>query len=96
MKICEVVSKSLQSHTQQGIIEHDKDGEENAQQLKCKFQSCSTRCQTVREEFGMTDYMVKKVKSLVIGKGILAIPNPKVPQGRVDHVTLFYKSEEIS
>ena len=66
MKISEVVSKSLQSHTQQDMIEHNRDGEEMLQLLKHKFQSCSTRGQKVREEFGMTDYMVRKVKNLVI------------------------------
>ena len=114
MKICEVVSKSLQSHTQQDIFKHDRAGEDMLQQLKRKFRSCSTTSEKiqvltvlpqswnrkkVREEFRTTDYMVRKAKSLVAERGILTIPNPKVvpfPQGIVDHVTLFYKSEEIS
>lgn len=54
----------------------------------------------VQEEFGASNYMVRKAKELVKQKGILATPDPK--PGRMlaaetaDLIQSFYESDEVS
>ena len=53
------------------------------------------------EEFGATDYMVRRAKALAKEKGILATPNPKLSgktliQRAVEQVKEWYRSDEVS
>jgi hypothetical protein len=84
-------------------------------QLKDKFRSCTKRSEKVliltvlpkswtnkrvANEFGASNYMVRKAKKLVEEKGILTTPNPKAGktllQKTADEVKDFYSSDEIS
>ena len=85
-------------------------------QLKDKFNATSTSkseqvqiltilplswsIKKIEEQFGCSDYMVRKAKKLVKEKGILSTPNPKpgkvLSQKTADSVREFYNSDEVS
>ena len=84
-------------------------------QLKEKFQTTTKRSEQlqiltvlprswtrkqIQSEFGVSDYMARKCKQLVLEKGILSSPDPKpgpsLPSETVEIVTNFYQSDEIS
>ena len=91
------------------------DGCEIIQQLKEKFHSNIDRSQQmtiltilpkswsvqkVQEEFGVSNYMVRKAKELVKNQGILPNPNPKhgccLPLITVNLVKDFYELDDVS
>ena len=93
----------------------DSDESEIIAQLKDKFESTTKRSEKVlvltvlpkswairkvQEEFGASNYMVRKAKELVKEKGILSTPNPKpghiLPTETIDLVRSFYESDEVS
>jgi hypothetical protein len=95
--------------------EHENPEYEIIEQLKEKFRSCTKRSdkihvltvlpkswtrKQVMEQFGATEYMARKAKSLVKEKGILSTPNPRagktLPQITADRVQTFYHCDEIS
>ena len=91
------------------------DESEIVRQLKEKFKETTMRSEKVQiltvlpkswsirkvqDEFGASNYMVRKAKDLVKKKGILSTPNPKVGQilatETADHVRSFYECDEVS
>ena len=58
-----------------------------------------TRSKVV-EEFGVSEYMVRKAKKLVSEKGIMSTPNPRLgkvlPKTTADLIDTFYYSDKIS
>ena len=91
------------------------DESEIVRQLKDKFQETTVRSEKVQvltvlpkswsirrieEEFGASNYMVRKAKDLVKRKGILSSPNPKpghvLATETADHVRSFYECDEVS
>ena len=92
----------------------DSDESEMIAQLKDKFESATKRSEVlvltvlpkswtirkVQEEFGASNYMVRKAKELVKEKGVLSTPNPKpghtLPAETIDLVQSFYESDEVS
>ena len=91
------------------------DESEIIMQLKEKFQATIERSekiqiltvlprswstQKVQEEFGASNYMVRKAKELVKQKGILSTPNPRhghtLAVETSDLVQSFYESDEVS
>ena len=67
--------------------------------LKTQMLPNSWTKQKIMEEFGATDYMVKRAKALAKEKGILA--NPKLSgriqtQRAVEQVKEWYRSDEVS
>jgi len=84
-------------------------------ELKDKFEETTVRSEKVQvltvlpkswsirrieEEFGASNYMVRKAKDLVKRKGILSSPNPKpghvLATETADHVRSFYECDEVS
>jgi len=84
-------------------------------QLKDKFKSCKLRSEKIQvltvlpkswtrrkvvEEFQVSEYMVRKAKTLVSEKGIMSTSNPKLgkilSKTTADLVKTFYHSDEIS
>ena len=93
----------------------DSDESEMITQLKDKFENATKRSdkvlvltvlpkswtiRKVQEEFGASNYMVRKAKELVKEKGILSTPNPKpghaLPAETTDLVQSFYECDEVS
>ena len=93
----------------------DSDESEMIAQLKDKFESVTKRSEKVlvltvlpkswtirkvQEEFGASNYMVRKAKELMKEKGVLSTPNPKpghtLPAETIDLVQSFYESDEVS
>lgn len=81
-----------ESSQEEVIIEHSEDQSEIIQQLKEKFAQTIIRsekmtilsilpmswnCKKIQDEFGVTNYMARAVKSLVKENGVLSTPNPK-------------------
>lgn len=104
-----------ESSQEEVIIEHSEDKSEIIQQLKEKFAQTTTKsekmtilsilpmswsCQKIEDEFGVTNYMARAVKSLVQEKGVLSTPNPKpgrtLSKNIADSVKDFYNSDDIS
>lgn len=83
-------------------------------QFKEKFQNVNKRSEKLRilsslpkswsrckipKEFDVSQYMAKQAKKLVFEKGIMSIPNkrmPTFPSETVELIQDFYKSEEVS
>ena len=93
----------------------DSDESEIIAQLKEKIESTTKRSEKVlvvmvlqkswtirkvQEEFGASNYMVRKAKELVKEKGILSTPNPEpghtLPTETIDLAWSFYKCDEVS
>jgi len=111
-KIRTAVKKSIAPTQEPGDID---DESEIIMQLKEKFQATSERSEKVQiltvlpsswsirqvqEEFGASNYMVRKAKELVKQKGILSTPNPRhghaLAVETTDLVQSFYESDEVS
>ena len=89
-------------------------GEEIVNQLKEKFNTTEKRSEKlqiltvlpkswsrskIQEEFKVTQYMARQAKNLVKEKGVMALPNKRLPtfSKETENIILhFYKSEEIS
>ena len=91
------MKRKIELGTGKTITEFHDAGLEMIAQLKEKFQSSGSRSeklqvltvlpkswtvQKVQEEFGASNYMIRKAKALVREQGILALPNPKVGKQR--------------
>lgn len=82
----------------------DKFKEAQSQQEKCLILSVLPNSWTVQkivDEFKVTTHMAKKVKSLVKEKGILSVPDGRMPTTSLDETTRvlvqeFYNDDEIS
>ena len=114
-KVSDSVKRKIELGTGKTITEFHDAGLEMIAQLKEKFQSSGSRSeklqvltvlpkswtvQKVQEEFGASNYMIRKAKVLVREQGILALPNPKVgkvvPKETENAVREFYLSDKIS
>jgi hypothetical protein len=88
---------------------------EYIQQLKERFASCREKSEQlqilsvlpkswplgrIENEFGVSNYMARKVKELVREKGIFATPNARLgktlPKSTADLVRAFYVSDDVS
>ena len=111
-KIRTAVKKSIAPTMEPGDVD---DESEIIMQLKEKFQGTSERSEKVQiltvlprswsirqvqEEFGASNYMVRKAKELVKQKGILSTLNPRhghaLAVETTDLVQRFYESDEVS
>ena len=109
------ISMAMKKQLLPGRDSSDSDESEMLTQLKDKFRATTDKSEKVmvltvlprswtlrkvQEEFGASNYMVRKAKALVKEKGILSTPNPKpghvLPAETTDLVRNFYECDEVS